>query len=118
MSKVTPGGVVSTLVSGLNDPRAVAFDGRGNLFIVDCNGQKVWQWTPTLTATTAVTIRSSLPSRPMMIGGTNNAAVAGINLTSLETARLVTPATGTLTIGESAQTGRDQLGGHRQHGGT
>ena len=41
----------------------------------------------------------------MQIGGTNNAAVAGINLTSAELGQIVTTATGTITIGDSNQTG-------------
>ena len=59
----------------------------------------------TTTATTQVTIQSSVESRPMQIGGNNNAAVAGVNLTSAELARIVTTSTGTITIGDSSQTG-------------
>ena len=40
----------------------------------------------------------------MSLGGTNN-AVAGINLTDAELAQIQTTATGTVTIGDSAQTG-------------
>ncbi len=52
-----------------------------------------------------VVIQSSVESRPMQIGGANNAAVAGINLTSAELARIITTSTGTVTIGDSNQTG-------------
>ena len=41
----------------------------------------------------------------MQIGGTNNAAVAGINLTSAELAQIQTAAGGTVTIGDAGQTG-------------
>ncbi len=41
----------------------------------------------------------------MSIGGANNAAVAGINLTSAELARIFTASSGTITIGDSNQTG-------------
>ena len=40
----------------------------------------------------------------MSLGGTNN-AVAGINLTDAELAQIQTTATGTVTIGDSSQTG-------------
>ena len=58
------------------------------------------------TAPTAggVVIRSSLPSRPMSLGGTNN-AVDGINLTDAELAQIYTTASGTVTIGDGSQTG-------------
>ncbi|HEX8912820.1 MAG TPA: autotransporter-associated beta strand repeat-containing protein, partial [Humisphaera sp.] len=49
-------------------------------------------------------VRSSVASRPMSLGGTN-AAVAGINLTDAELARIATTAAGTVTFGDSAQTG-------------
>jgi hypothetical protein len=62
-------------------------------------------------ATGGVTIRSSVASRPMSIGGTNNAAVAGINLTSAELARIATQPSGTLTIGDAAQTGNITFSG-------
>ena len=65
----------------------------------------VSKFAPAHPATTSVTIQSSVESRPLSIGGANNAAVAGINLTSAELARLVTTSTGTVTIGDSGQTG-------------
>ncbi len=57
------------------------------------------------STTSQVTIQSSVESRPMSIGGTNNAAVPGINLTSAELARIATTSAGTITIGDSNQTG-------------
>src|SRR4029077_8204552 len=58
-----------------------------------------------LATTNQITIRSSVPSRPISLGGTNNGAVAGINLTSAELASIVTTSTGIITIGDSSQTG-------------
>ena len=58
-----------------------------------------------IPATTQVTIQSSLPSRPMSLGGSNDDAVDGINLTSAELAQIVTTPTGTVTIGDPTQTG-------------
>ena len=39
------------------------------------------------------------------IGGTNDAAIAGINLTSAELAQIETMATGSITIGDTCQAG-------------
>ena len=55
--------------------------------------------------TDQVIIGSSVPSRPMSLGGTNNAPVAGINLTNAELACIVTTSTGSITVGDSNQTG-------------
>lgn len=41
----------------------------------------------------------------MSLGGTNNTAVAGINLTNAELARIVTTSHGTITFGDTSQTG-------------
>ena len=51
-----------------------------------------------------VVIRSSLPSRPMSLGG-GDSDVQGINLTDAELARIQTTDTGTVTIGDSGQIG-------------
>ena len=53
-----------------------------------------------------VVIRSSLPTRPMKLGGSNN-AVAGINLTDAELVQIqpLPTLSGTVTIGDSSQTG-------------
>src|SRR5208337_3994902 len=104
ISKVTPAGVVTTLVSGLNGPADLAFDSGGALYITNFNGNTISKVTA-IPATTQVTIQSSLPSRPMSLGGSNDAAVDGINLTSAELARIVTAPTGTVTIGDPTQTG-------------
>jgi len=61
--------------------------------------------------TMSVTIRSSVGSRPMEIGGTNNSAAAGINLTSAELARIVTSSGGTITFGDTNQTGNITFAG-------
>ena len=54
----------------------------------------------------SVTIRSSLPTRPISLGGTNN-AVQGINLTDAELACIATVKS--LIIGDSSQTGNITL---------
>ena len=51
-----------------------------------------------------VVIQSSVESRPMSIGGSDN-AVAGINLTDAELANITTSSSGSITFGDAAQTG-------------
>ena len=80
--KITPAGVVSTQAgSGLigssdgsgsaasfRNPFGVAVDSAGNVYVADTNNSEIREITP-VVATDQVTIRSSLPSRPMSIGG-------------------------------------------------
>src|SRR5262249_41041666 len=108
--KVTPSGVVSTFVdsnSGLDVPLGLAFDSSGNLYVANSGDNRVVKVSSPVvtTGTTQVTIQSSVASRPMQIGGSNNAAVTGINLTSAELATIVTASSGAITIGDSSQTG-------------
>ena len=58
-----------------------------------------------LATTNQVTILSSQSNRPMNIGGSNNAAVAGINLISAELARITSSSSATITFGNSNQAG-------------
>ena len=83
----------------------IAFDAHGDLYVANA-GDAINEFVPTSTVPTAggVVIQSSVESRPISIGGTNNAAVAGINLTNVELAQIFTTSTGTLTIGDSQQT--------------
>jgi hypothetical protein len=67
-----------------------------------------------VAATAQVTIQSSVESRPMQIGGTNNAAVAGINLTSAELGRIVTASTGTMTFGDDGRHCHCRVAGGQQ----
>ncbi len=108
VSKFAPGANTPTLtLTGLNEPQALAFDANGNLFVANSGNDSVSEFATAagIPATTSVTIRSSLGIRPMALGGTNNAAVQGINLTSAELACILTTPTGTITVGDSNQTG-------------
>ncbi len=103
ISKITPGGVVTTIASAGVHPNPLAIDAFGNLYTglnIANTVQKI-TFTPTVNS---VTVRSSLPARPMSIGGTNT-AVNGVNLTDAELARLMTVGSGTITFGDTAQTG-------------
>ena len=88
---------------------ALAFDSNGNLYVANygsTSGTTASKFAPGNTTDPSaggVVVRSSLPGRPMSLGGTNS-AVAGINLTDAELAQIQTTATGTVTVGDS-QTG-------------
>ena len=92
---------------GVSTPNALAIDPSGNLFVGNKTGSPaVSEFVPANVYTTGgVLIQSSVESRPMLIGGTNSAPVQGINLSSAELSQIVTTATGTITIGDTGQTG-------------
>ena len=46
ISKVTPGGSISTFASGLNHPEGLAFDPTGNLFVADNGDNTILRFTP------------------------------------------------------------------------
>ena len=107
----------SVTLTGLRDPIALAlddsnnlsmaFDDNGNLYVVNLNGHSVSKFaSANIAPPTAggVMLRSSLSERPLSLGGADD-AVAGINLTDAELARIQTITGGTLTIGDSDQTG-------------
>src|SRR5208337_1537936 len=91
------------VVWDLSKPYGLAFDSSGNLYVANSGNNTISKVSAAILPTTQVTIQSSLPSRPMSLGGTSS--VKGINLTSAELARIVTAPTGTVTIGDSTQTG-------------
>ena len=102
VSEFAPGSTTPTAtLTGLDAPEALAFDSSGNLYVMNVGNNTVSKFAP---AGGGVVIRSSLSSLPMSLGGTNN-AVAGVNLTNAELAQIQTTSTGTVTIGDSSQTG-------------
>jgi hypothetical protein len=110
-SKFAPGNTMANAtLTGLSSPDALAFDQSGNLFVA--NGNTLSEFSPagnsTISTTGGVVIRSSQPTRPMSLGGANN-AVAGVNLTDAELSRIFTTFSGTITIGDSSQTGNITL---------
>ena len=105
VSVFTPGNTTPSIVlTGFSGPRALAFDSAGNLYVANRTNGTVSKLAATTPTAGGVVIRSSLPNRPMSLGGANN-AVAGINLTDAELAQIQTTATGTVTVGDSTQTG-------------
>ncbi len=102
--------LTGTASDPLNNPDALTFDSRGDLFVANKGNNTVSEFTPgggTTPVAGGVVVRSSQPSRPISLGG--GAAVNGINLTQAELARIQTTAAGTMTIGDSGQTGNITL---------
>jgi sugar lactone lactonase YvrE len=99
IGKVSPLGLRTVYATGnsLNAPGGLAFDAAGTLYVANFGGPTLSRVTPG-----TVTVRSSLPTRPIAVGGVPN-QVAGVNLTGAELARIT--ATDVLTIGDPGQEG-------------
>jgi sugar lactone lactonase YvrE len=95
--EVGPNASVLATFAGFNGPYGLAFDANGNLLVAN-NATTSF----TLLNVGSVTVRSSLASRPIKVGGAPG-AVAGINLTAAELGRFIAP--GSITVGDSTQTG-------------
>ena len=108
VEQFAPGSTMAsaTYSAGMTYPIALAVDASGNLYVTNA-GNTVEKFAPASVTPTASSVvsQSSVESRPMLVGGTNNSPVAGINLTTAELAQIYTTSTGTLTIGDSLQTG-------------
>jgi sugar lactone lactonase YvrE len=112
VSEFAPGATTpSSTLTGLDEPQALAFDSSGNLYVANAGSGTVSEFAPASVtpATAGVVIQSSVESRPMLVGGSNSSPVAGINLTSAELAQIYTTAAGSVTIGDTAQTGNITL---------
>ena len=107
VSKFTPGATTaSSTLTGLDYPNALAFDASGNLYVANYYNNTASKFAATSLGsptTGGVVVRSSLPTRSMILGGTSNPS--GIYLTNAELARIYTTANGTVTFGDSVQTG-------------
>ncbi len=101
VSQVTPGGTVSTFIpssAGLSGIADLHIDADGNLYVANYYSNTISKFV----LPGQVTIQASVESRPMSIGGSNTAAVPGINLTNAELACI---STASLVIGDPNQTG-------------
>jgi hypothetical protein len=103
VSRFVPGATTaSTTFTGLTLPVAIAFDkSNGYLYAANSGDNSVSRFTVPGQAG-GVVIRSSQGSQAIFLG---SASGTGINLSSAELARIATIAGGTVTIGDSAQTG-------------
>ena len=95
-------------LSGVNYASGLVFDAAGNLYVQDGS----WPWSVlkfspggSLPTAGGVVIRSSLEDQPISLGGAAANDAGGVDLTSAELAQIYTTADGTVTIGDSAQTG-------------
>jgi sugar lactone lactonase YvrE len=95
--RTDPNGHGMNTYTGFHGPYGLAFDSRGNLLVANNASASFVRLN-----VGGVTVRSSLPSRPIQVGGYPG-AVAGIDLTSAELACINAP--GSLTIGDPTQTG-------------
>ncbi|MFO0881298.1 MAG: hypothetical protein U0840_28700 [Gemmataceae bacterium] len=94
---VSPNGTVSTFSDDFAAPTGLVFDAQGNLYVSNQGDGAVRK-----VFLGSVAIHSSVFSRPMSVGGADN-AVAGINLTDSELIAFGT--TGTFTLGDVNQSG-------------
>ena len=92
---------------GISTASVLLFDSSGDLFVANSGNSTVGEYPPgsvipsvTYTATPnavgGISIQSS--NRPMQIGGSNLPGYNGIDLTTAELSRIVTTASGTLTL--------------------
>jgi hypothetical protein len=108
VSEFAPGKTAPTAtLSGLNGPVALAFDGSGDLFVANYNDTTVSEFTPASyrPAAGGVVLRTALPTEAMSLGGSSTAPPNTLYLSNAELARIFTTAHGTVTIGDSSQTG-------------
>lgn len=96
---VSPAGAITPYItSGLNSPVGVAVDASGYVYVANSNGVSKYG------SLGSVAVRSSQPSRPMSISGSDG-AVAGINLTDAELARITVGKQGSFIVGDTSQSG-------------
>jgi hypothetical protein len=58
IKKISPAGVVSTFVTGLNNPTALAFDRSGNLFVSEISNQSIKKISPAGVVNTFVNVNT------------------------------------------------------------
>jgi ligand-binding sensor domain-containing protein len=105
VSEFTPGSTTpSSTLTGLNVPTALIFDQSGDLYATNNAANTVSEFGNAASPPAGgVVIRTAQSSQTMSIGG--NASGANINLTNAELGQIFTTAAGSITFGDSAQTG-------------
>src|SRR5205807_2047370 len=78
-----------------------------NLYVSGVSANTISNFTTVGTSVTAqfMYVRSSVPTRPMLLGDLNNSPVAGTNLSNAELGRIVTLTGDPITFGDDSQTG-------------
>jgi hypothetical protein len=106
VSEYAPGRTTPTNLTGLDIPHGLAFDGRGDLFVTNGYSTTVSEYRPVSyrPAAGGVVLRTALPTEAMRLG-VSSTAPRTLTLSNAELARIFTTARGTVTIGDSSQTG-------------
>jgi hypothetical protein len=107
VGEFAPGSTKPTAtLTGLIQPTALAFDGSGNLFVTNIWFTTVSEFTPASyrPAAGGVVLRTALPAEAMSLGGSSTVPNT-LSLSNAELARIYTTARGTVTFGDSSQTG-------------
>ena len=98
LSRVAPDGTVTRVATGLRGPFGVAVDARGDVFVTAGFDTTIAK----LSGSADLTVQSSLPARPIAVGGLD-AGGGGIHLTDAELAAL--SARDTMIVGDAGQGG-------------
>ena len=91
-------------LNGVTFPCGLAFDPSGNLYVAGLTVRFQVFARSTATPSLAAWSFARRCDGPISLGGTSS-AVAGVSLTDAEFAQIFTTSTGTVTIGDSGQTG-------------
>ena len=105
MSEFAPGSTTPTAtLTGLDRPDALAFDGRGNLFVANQKLATVSEFASTrpVPAAGGVVIRTAQPGQSISIGVNSG---TGLAISNAALAQIFTTASGTITFGDPSQTG-------------
>lgn len=101
--RIAPTGEGGIYLAGgtVYDPQGLAFDSTGALMIADRGYSRILRVDD---GGATVSVRSSVPTRPMNLGGADG-AVAGINLTDAELASISAGPSSSIVFGDAAQSG-------------
>jgi sugar lactone lactonase YvrE len=88
--KITPGGMITTFVSGLNSPYDLAFDSAGNLFVADNGDGNIYEFDPTGFLTNTITTGTGAWGLAFDSSGNLFATDSGSNIYQVDTNGMVT----------------------------
>jgi uncharacterized protein (TIGR03437 family) len=109
--QVTPNGITSTVFSGLQHPRGMAFDANGNFYFAETGAKQVWMFTPSGNHSL---VASGVWNSPqgIAVDTSGNVLVADSGLAqvlSVNSFGQVTPVSGTGTAGFAGDGGSSLL---------
>jgi uncharacterized protein (TIGR03437 family) len=109
--QMTPAGAVSTVFSGLQSPRGMAFDANGNFYFAETGTKQVWMFTPSGNHSLVAAGAWNAP-QGVAIDAAGNILVADSGLAqvlSVNSFGQVTPVSGTGTAGFAGDGGASLL---------